>query len=464
VDITLTTTERRPSPHSDQPLDADAVQTELAGAGVRYAAISFVDVHGKPKAKVVPVDHLSRAASGSELFTGAALDAVPQEVNDDEVAAVPDLARGIALPWQPDMTWFPSDLWLNGAAFEACSRQILKRSAAQAADLGFTFNLGIETEFFILRDGEHGPEPLEESDSLAKPCYDLRTLLRSFPVVDELVTTMNALGWGVYSFDHEDGNGQFEIDFSYTDALGMADRLTFFKLMLGEITRRHGVYGTFMPKPFANQTGSGAHLNMSLADGEGVNLFEDPADSRGCGLSTLGYQFIAGILRHASSISAVIAPTVNSYKRLVKSGSASGFTWAPVFGTYGDNNRTNMVRIPMGGGRVECRAADAAMNPYLAAAVVLAAGLEGIREELDPGLPNTDNLYLLSDAELSARGISALPRNLLEAVEAFAEDPLCLEVMGPQMHAAFAQEKLREWEEYHAHVSQWERDRYLKFF
>ncbi|MFC4467210.1 type III glutamate--ammonia ligase [Streptomyces xiangluensis] len=463
MDITLTT-KRQPLAYGDQPVDVSTVRSELAGAGVRYAAISFVDMHGKPKAKVVPLGHLDGAASGSELFTGAALDGVPQEVNDDEVAAVPDLARGIAVPWQQDITWFPSDLWLNGATFEACSRQILKRSQARAAELGFVCNLGIETEFFILRDGENGPEPIEESDSLAKPCYDLRTLLRSFPVVDELVTAMNALGWGVYSFDHEDGNGQFEIDFAYTDALGMADRLTFFKLMLGEITRRHGVYGTFMPKPFANQTGSGAHMNMSLADGEGTNLFEEPADPRGCGLSTLGYQFIAGVLRHARSISAVIAPTVNSYKRLVKSGSLSGFTWAPVFAAYGDNNRTNMLRIPMGGGRVECRAADAAMNPYLATALVLAAGLEGIREELDPGLPNTDNLYLLSETELSARGISSLPRNLLEAMEAFQEDPLCQEVMGPQMHAAFVQEKLREWEEYHAHISQWERDRYLKFF
>ncbi|MFE9445754.1 type III glutamate--ammonia ligase [Streptomyces sp. NPDC006602] len=464
MDITLTSTARQPSPADEPLIDVGTLQSELAGAGVRYAAISFVDVHGKPKAKIVPLDHLGAAVSGSELFTGAALDAVPQEVNDDEVSAVPDLGGGIAMPWQPDVTWFPSDLQLNGSPFEACSRQILKRSVAHAAELGFVFNLGVETEFFILRDGEKGPEPIEESDSLAKPCYDLRSLLRTFPVVDELVTTMNALGWGVYSFDHEDGNGQFEIDFSYTDAVASADRLTFFKLMLGEITRRHGVYGTFMPKPFANQTGSGAHMNMSLADSHGVNLFEDRADPRGCGLSTLGYQFTAGVLRHASSISAVIAPTVNSYKRLVKSGSASGFTWAPVFGTYGDNNRTNMVRIPMGGGRVECRAADSSMNPYLAAAVVLAAGLEGIREQLDPGPPNTDNLYLLSDAELSARGISSLPRTLLEAVEAFQDDPLCLDVMGPQMHRAFAEQKLREWEEFHTHVSQWERDRYLKFF
>lgn len=463
MDITLTT-QSQPPPCGDQPIDVNTVRSELDSAGVRYAAISFVDVHGKPKAKVVPVDHLDRAASGSELFTGAALDAVPQEVHDDEVAAVPDLARGIAMPWQPDIAWFPSDLWLNGETFEACSRQILKRSVARAAELGFVCNLGVETEFFILKDGESGPEPIEPSDSLAKPCYDLRTLLRSYPVVDELVTTMNSLGWGVYSFDHEDGNGQFEIDFAYTDVLGMADRLTFFKLMLGEITRRHGVYGTFMPKPFAHQTGSGAHMNMSLADEQGRNLFEESADPRGCGLSTLGYQFIAGILRHARSISAVIAPTVNSYKRLVKTGNLSGFTWAPVFAAYGDNNRTNMVRIPMGGGRIECRAADAAMNPYLAAALVLAAGLEGVREELDPGLPHTDNLYLLSETELSERGISTLPRNLLEAMEAFQEDPLCREVMGPRMHAAFTEQKLREWEEYHTHISQWERDRYLKFF
>jgi glutamine synthetase len=432
---------------------------------VRYAAISFVDMHGKTKAKVVPISHLHDAVGGSELFTGAALDGVPQEVNDEEVSAHPDIDSGIVMPWKPDVMWYPSDLWVGDQPFEACSRQILRRVTADAATEGWVFNLGIETEFFLLRDDEDGSSvPAASSDTLDKPCYDLRSLLHNFDLVDEIVTAMNGLGWEVYSFDHEDGNGQFETDFGYVDALQMADRFVFFRLMVGEMARRHGLFATWMPKPYADRTGSGAHYNMSLADSAGTNLFADPADPRGCGLTTLGYQFIAGVLRHAPAICALIAPTVNSYKRLVKQGSMSGLTWAPVFACYGDNNRTNMLRIPLGGGRVECRAADSANNPYLGAALMLAAGLEGIREGLDPGDPNVGNMYLLSDEELSARGIRWLPRTLLEAVEALDADPLARAVLGPDMHRAFVAEKTAEWDSYHATVSAWERDRYLRFF
>ncbi|MGF7237505.1 MAG: type III glutamate--ammonia ligase [Frankia sp.] len=443
--------------------EADAVAALLA-RGVRYAAVSFVDLHGKTKAKMVPIGHLEHATTGSELFTGAALDGVPQDVSDEEVSAHPDLAGAIVLPWQPEIAWIPSDLYLAGKPFAACSRIILGRVMADAAELGLVPQLGIETEFYVLRDHPDGPVPLAASDTLDKPCYDLRSLLHSFPVVDEIVSAMNELGWDVYSFDHEDGNGQFETDFSYTNALGMADRLTFFRLMVGEITARHDCFASFMPKPFGNLTGSGAHYNMSMADPAGLNLFADPDDPRGCGLSELGYHFVAGILRHAPAVCAAVAPTVNSYKRLVRRSNSSGFTWAPIFACYGDNNRTNMLRIPLGGGRVECRAADSAANPYLGAALIFAAGLEGIRERLDPGEPNRDNMYLLSPAELAARNINHLPRTLLEAVEALAADPLAQAVFGPEMLGSFVDEKLAEWESYHAHVSDWERDRYLRFF
>jgi glutamine synthetase len=219
-----------------------------------------------------------------------------------------------------------------------------------------------------------------------------------------------------------------------------------------------------MPKPFADRTGSGAHYNMSLADTAGVNLFADTDDPRGCGLSNLGYQFIAGVLRHASAICAVIAPTVNSYKRLVKQGSMSGLTWAPIFACYGDNNRTNMLRIPRGGGRVECRAADSANNPYLGGALVLAAGLEGIREGLDPGDPNRDNLYNLSEADLLERNIGWLPRSLGEAIDALEADPLARSVFGDAMFESYVAEKRSEWDSFAAHVSSWETDRYLRFW
>jgi glutamine synthetase len=445
--------------------ELEALKTSLQDQGVKYALASFVDIHGMCKSKVVPLSHFGQMMAGSEMFTGAALDGVPQDVSDEEVATHPDPNSVMILPWNPQIAWFASDLHLKGRPFEACCRSILKQVLAEAAELGFTFNLGIETEFFILKDSDGKAVPVSDRDVLDKPCYDVQGFLDNYAWVTEIVEAMNALGWDVYSFDHEDGNGQFETDFAYCDALKMADRLTFFRLMVKEIVKKHGYFATFMPKPFVDRTGSGAHYNMSLADVQtGKNLFEAPEDPRGCGLSKLGYQFIAGILKHAPAICAVIAPTVNSYKRLVPRGSMSGFTWAPVYICYGNNNRTNMLRIPLGGGRVECRAADIATNPYLGAAMILAAGLEGIKEDLDPGEPHTENMYTHSLAELTTMGINFLPRNLGEAIAAFATDPLSEKVMGSLMYQTYVDFKTQEWHDYHSHVSDWEIQRYLKFF
>ncbi len=441
------------------------LRSDLEAQGVRYALASFVDLHGVCKAKAVPIDHLDAMASGSELFTGAALDGVPQDVSDDEVAAVPDLSSAVVLPWRPDTVWFASNLKLGSDPFEACSRNILSRVRDQAAAMGLRFNLGVETEFFVLRREADGRlVPASTNDTLDKPCYDLRGLLDNLDWLSELVQAMNGLGWGVYSFDHEDGNGQFETDFAYADCLTTADRVTFFRLMAREITRKHGLIASFMPKPFADRTGSGAHFNMSLADlQQGHNLFA-PADSSAAWVSEMGLQFMAGILRHAPAICAVMAPTVNSYKRLVVQGSMSGFTWAPVFVCYGNNNRTNMLRIPGAGSRVECRAADSSCNPYLAAAMLLAAGLEGIREGLDPGPPNLVNAYRLTPEERAAMGLTTLPRTLGEAIEAFAADPLSREVFGDAMAEAYTAFKRDEWNSFHGAISDWERDRYLELF
>jgi len=437
-----------------------------APVAAKYFLASYVDMHGVSKAKMVPADHFDRMMTGSELFTGAALDGVPQEVSDEEVAAMPDISSLKLLPWDPDVAWMASDLWTNGAPFDACSRIILKRAVAQAAGLGYVMNLGMEAEFFVLKDTPSGGfEPLSTRHHLAKPAYDTARLLDNMPWLDELVSAMNGLGWGVYSFDHEDGIGQFEIDFSYFPVLEMADNFTFFRLMAHEIARRHGGFATFMPKPYGDRAGSGAHFNMSLASIEtGENLFKDNDDPRGCRLSKLGYQFIAGVLRHMPAICAVVAPTVNSYKRLVKQGSMSGFTWAPVFCCYGNNNRTNTVRIPRDGQRVELRAADSACNPYLGAALVLAAGLEGIREQLDPGEPFVDNMYLKSPEELARLGIQMLPATLNEAVDAFEKDPLTKAVFGDAMWRAWIDFKRDEWQSYITHVSDWEKTRYLKFY
>ena len=445
--------------------DWQQIKTDLEQKGVRYALASFVDLHGMAKAKAVPLAHLGQMARGSELFTGAALDGVPQEVSDDEVATMPDPASLTVLPWQQEVAWFASDLHLRGEPFEACSRNVLHRVRAEAAAMGYRFNLGIETEFFVLkRNGAGDLVPYSERDTLDKPAYDVRGLLDNLPWLDELVQAMNSLGWGVYSFDHEDGPGQFETDFDYAEVLTMADRLTFFKLMAKEIAHRHGLIATFMPKPFGDRTGSGAHYNMSLADlASGENLFVDPA-GKPAAVSRLAEHFIAGILRHAAAICAVIAPTVNSYKRLVAQGSMSGFTWAPVFVCYGNNNRTNMLRIPSPGGRVECRAADISCNPYLGGAMILAAGLEGIREQLDPGDPNLVNAYTLTPEQLAERGITMLPRTLGDAIEAFAADPLSRRVFGDALFDSFVAYKREEWQSYHCTVSDWELKRYLEFF
>ncbi|WP_185994302.1 type III glutamate--ammonia ligase [Nocardioides campestrisoli] len=461
----MSATTETPATVSTTAPDVAEVQARLEAAGVRYAMAGFTDVHGRLKGKVVPIGHLPQMARGSELFTGAAVDGVPQEINDEEVAAHPDLARSFVLPWKKDVAYFPSTLYTEGKPFEAGARHILQRQLDAAAELGLTFNLGIETEFFVLKDGPAGPAEVSERDTAEKPCYDLTTTLDNFGWLTELVEAMDELGWDVYSFDHEDARGQFEIDFTYSDALTMADRVTFFRMMAGEIARKHGYFASFMPKPFADRTGSGAHFNMSLADlVTGENLFATGEDPHGVGVSELGYHFIAGILRHAKAISAVIAPTVNSYKRLVRQGSTSGSTWAPVFVSYGDNNRTNMIRVPSAGGRVECRAADISCNPYLGAAMILAAGLEGVREHLDPGAPHRENMYEYSDAQVAELGIDMLPRNLGEAVEEFQADSLSREVFGEALYNSFIDLKRGEWDAYTAHVSSWETERYLKFF
>lgn len=438
--------------------------SDLTASDIRYAISSYVDLHGRPKAKMVPIAHLESMIGGSELYTGLALDGVPQAINDDEVASVPDLSRWQRCPWNRDLAWFPCTLHLHEQPFEACSRAILERVMAGYAELGLTPMLGTEAEFFVLKADANGqPVPVSSADTLDKPCYDLATLLDNLDWVDELVTAMNGLGWDVYSFDHEDANGQFEIDFGYTDAVSMSDRHVFLRLMLRELLKPRGLFASWMPKPFVDRTGSGGHLNMSLRDANGDNAFVSTDDPRGCGLSELGYHFIAGILAHAPAVCCAVAPTVNSYKRLVKQGSMSGATWAPVLACYGDNNRTNMLRIPMGGGRVECRAADSATNPYLAAAMIFAAGLEGIRGKLNPGSPNRESMYEKSAAEVSAAGISHLPESLGEAVEAFVSDDLAKATFGPAMHKAFVDYKREEWNSYRYHVSQWELDRYLTF-
>lgn len=442
------------------------LKEQLKSQGVKYCVGAFVDIHGVPKGKVVPIDHFEDFASGSELYTGYALDGLGQSPNDDEIASLPDTNHVIQLPWNPEVAWMPADNTFKGEPYAVNTRVALKKVLADAEAMGFRANLGIECEVFVLKMAEDGRLEIPNTDdNLEKACYDVKRFMDRYTWLDKMATSINDLGWDLYSFDHEDANSQFEFDFKYADALTMCDRFIFFRMMAKQYAADEGLLATFMPKPFADKTGSGAHFNMSLADLDtGANLFEDANDPRGLGLSKMGYQFIAGILKHGPALCAAFAPTVNSYKRLVRKGLMSYYSWAPVFNSYGRNNRTNSLRVPMGGGRVESRNADAACNPYLAATLAFAAGLQGIREDLDPGEAQEVNLYELSPQQLAERGIAELPRTLDEAVAAFAADPFVEEVLGSELRSEFIKYKSEEWRQYHQRVSQWEIDQYARLY
>jgi glutamine synthetase len=446
----------------------DAHMTDLKARGVKYCMGAYVDIHGCQKGKVVPIDHLHHMAAGSELYTGYAVDGMGQAPNDDEFASIPDFDALVQLPWEPKVAWMPADIHFKGQPYPLSTRVALKNVQAEAAKLGLGFNLGIECEIFVLKKMPDGslaiPNP---DDKLIKPCYDIRGFMGNFTWLDRMATTINDLGWDLYSFDHEDANGQYEFDFNYADALTTCDRFTFFRMMAKQYAEDLGLLATLMPKPYANRTGNGAHFNMSLYDLETkANLFKckPEDDPRGLGLTPMGYHFIGGVLRHGRALCATFAPTVNSYKRLVRRGSMATFSWAPVFNSYGSNNRTNSIRVPMGGGRCESRNADGAVNPYLAATLALAAGLEGVREKIDPGMPNDDNLYEISEDARRARGIDFLPQNLDEAVDAFEADPLVEKTLGTALRDEFVRYKREEWREYHLSISPWEIERYSHLF
>ena len=462
--------------------DWGAIEKDLVKNGVKYCFSSYVDVHGIPKGKTVPVHHFDRMMRGSELFTGAALDGLGQGPHDDELAIHPDPAAVTQLPWRPEMAWAPGNLRYHGEPWPMCSRNVLSRQVERAAKMGLRFNLGIECELYVVDYSDGVVKPHNPNDTMPKAAYDFLLTLENLEWLDEVVSYMNQLGWEVHSFDHEDANGQYEFDFAYTDVMTMSDRYVLWRLLTKEIARRYGWEATFMPKPYVDRTGSGSHFNMSLSSLEtGKNVSGDASDPRGCGLSKIAYQFLGGVKRHAKAVVATTCPTVNSYKRLIKTGSMTGFTWAPVFISYGGNNRTHMLRVPMlrpevegsakpdegvylSSARWECRAVDPAMNPYLAAAMMLGAGLNGIEEDLDPGDPLDINMYELGDDELRKRGVEELPRTLLEAVEAFDADPLSEQVMGADLKTSFVKLKSSEWWDYHNHVSDWEIDTYLTRF
>jgi glutamine synthetase len=377
--------------------------------------------------------------------------------------AVGDLDTLTLIPWMPGYARIVCNGVVRGKPYPYCSRVALKQQLDKLAARGMTLYTGIEPEFMLLsRDAQGKLGPCDGSDVLDKPCYDYKGLSRASGFLDKMVSALRTVGIDVYQIDHEDANGQFEINFTYADALKSADNFTFVKMAASEIAREFGMIATFMPKPFSNRTGSGAHFHISIGNAATKNLFHDAGDPQGLGLSSMAYHFLAGILEHARALAAICAPTVNSYKRLVVGRALSGATWAPAYVAYGDNNRTACVRIP--GGRIEFRLPDSGCNPYLVTAALLAAGLDGVDRKLQPGKPNNTNLYEWSLAQLAAEGIRVLPQNLLEAIGELEKDEVVRGALGPELSKEFIDLKRMEWTEYARHVSDWETQRYLEFF
>jgi glutamine synthetase len=432
--------------------------------GVEFYFAQFVDLYARPSAKLVPAAHLDDLVSDGAGFAGFAAGEIGQLPSDPDMAAMPDLRSYTPVPWEPSLARFACDIHVEGEEWPYCPRTILRRALDRAQAKGYEFKIGLELEYFLLRQGENGAIEIADTlDTLEKPCYDLRGLTRNYDFLTTVSRYCNELGWGNYANDHEDANGQFEQNFTYSDALTSCDRAIFFRYMVHTLAQQRGLLATFMPKPFTSLTGNGCHFHMSLWDGD-RNLFLDESDPRGFGLSELAYGFVGGLKRHARAYSAITASTVNSYKRLKLGTTTSGATWSPVWISYGYNNRTQMLRIP-GPGRIEDRTIDGACNPYLAATAVLAAGLDGIENRIDPGEPNADNLYAHSYGELTDRGLRTLPANLLEATQELEQNDVLREAFGRGRDEDyvdyFVRVKRDEWHRYHEQVTPWELDEYL---
>jgi glutamine synthetase len=430
---------------------------------VKYILAQFVDIHGAAKAKAVPVEHLDMMLNEGAGFAGFALWGFGMGPHGPDYMAVGDPSTLSVIPWMPGFARMACYGHVKGAPYQYCSRVVLKRQLDALAKRGLTLYTGIEPEFMLLKravDGTLGPA--DDTDLLEKPCYDYKGLARSVPFLEAMVDALRAVGVDVYQIDHEDANGQFEVNYTYGDALSSADRLVLVKMAASEIARSMGMIATFMPKPFSDRTGTGAHFHVSIGNSKVRNLFHDDQDKNGLGLSKMAYHFMGGVLAHAKALTAIVAPTVNSYKRLVVGRALSGATWAPAYITYGDNNRTACVRVPYG--RLELRLPDGSANPYLASAAILAAGMDGVDRKLDPGKPINENLYEWSPEKLKRAGIGLLPQSLKEALDEFEKDKVLRAALGEGLSQEFLTLKRMEWVEYSRHVSEWERERYVEFF
>ncbi len=445
----------------------ERIRQEVADRGIEFFFAQFVDLHARPSAKLIPAAHLDDLVNDGAGFAGFAAGDIGQVPSDPDIAAIPDLGSFTPVPWEPSVARFACDVTVEGEPWPYDPRTILRNQLARARDAGFELKIGLELEYFLLRRGDDGGIELADPlDDLEKPCYDLRGLTRNYEFLTTISRYVNELGWGNYANDHEDANGQFEQNFTYDDALVSCDRAIFFRYMVHTLAQQQGLLATFMPKPFTHLTGNGCHFHMSLWR-EGENLFLDEDDPRGLGLSETAYHFIGGLKAHARAYSAITAPTVNSYKRLKLGSTSSGATWSPVWISYGYNNRTQMLRIP-GPGRIEDRTIDGSCNPYLAATAVLAAGLDGIERKLDPGEPNTENLYAAPIDELRSRGLETLPATLVEAIGELEGDDVLRAALGRGRDEDVVDWivgiKRDEWHRYHEQVTDWEVREYLTRF
>ncbi len=446
----------------------ESVRKTIADRGVEFLFAQFVDMYGRPSAKLIPAQELDGLVEDGAGFAGFAAGEIGQLPSDPDIAAIPDLDSFTLVPWKPNLARFACDVTVEGEPWPYCPRTILRHVLADAASQGYEFKIGIELEYFLVDLNADGTiEISDKLDTLEKPCYDMAGLTRQYEFLTTVSRYCNELGWGNYANDHEDANGQFEQNWDYDEALVTCDRAIFFRYMVHALAEEYGRIATFMPKPFTTLTGNGAHFHMSLWK-DGTNVFLDESDPRGLGLSSLAYGFIGGLKTHARAYSALTAPTVNSYKRLKLGSTSSGATWSPVWISYGYNNRTQMLRIPAPG-RIEDRTVDGSCNPYLAAAAVLASGLDGVAKSIDAGEPNSENLYSFSYDELTARGLRALPANLLDACTELEQDDVLRAALGrTREHEEYVDYYLRvkrdEWFRYHEQVSAWEVREYLTRF
>jgi glutamine synthetase len=446
-----------------------SIRAKAESDGVEFFFAMFIDMHGKPCAKMIPVEALDVLVGGGAGIPGFAASPMGQSPADPDMIAVPDPKSYTLAPWQPGLAVLQCDIRVGGEPWPYAPRVILKGMLEKARLRGLDYRVGCEAEYFLVRRKPDGgievADPLDRSQA---PCYDAKGLTRMFDHLATVSKYMNELGWANYANDHEDANGQFEQNFAYSDALTSADRLIFFRYMVHTVAYQAGLTATFMPKPFAHLTGSGLHLHSSLWDAKsGAELFADPGDKRELGMSALAYSYIGGLIKHAPALTGITCPTVNSYKRFGVVSPVSGATWAPAYATYGGNNRTQMLRVP-DARRVENRACDGSANPYLAMAAQLAAGLDGIDRGLDPGEPNRDNLHALPATEISGRGIRTLPPTLLHAMDELVADEVLREALGKtpdgdyvDYYASIKREEFHTW---HSGVTDWEVERYLTLY